>query len=574
MPASEQPPERGQRAGLGFGACLLLALTHSVLFTALVAPLWIWPVAFLAPVPLAWMALRARTTPIALLAAFVGLLPMWVWLERWLIDVTLPGYPLLAIYLSCYGVLFTWLVRRFGHRSRTARWPMTVLLPLAWVALELIRGEVVFRGYAWYLLGQSMVDRPELAQSADLLGTYFVSFLVAGVAGAVIDALRWRAGAISKRVFATSAIVLAAVHVGNVAYGIFRLGQTDVLTPGPTLLVIQTNLPQSNKVRWELDQQVRDVASFVALTREAFDATGRDADLVVWPETMLPARGLERETLDKLSQWGQAEEVGFAESAFALPRDLGVPALVGALHYEGLRVDPDRLMWVHDGYHNSAYLVERNRRLQRYDKVHLTPFGEVMPYISVWPWLEDKLLGIGAPGMSFDMARGAELRRLELRAADREVTIGTPICFEDTVARVCRAMVYDGSRKSARLLVNLSNDGWFGRFDGARMQHAHGTRMRCIENRVPLVRAANTGTSVAFDSCGRIVDVIGEGRYGTPREAGWLRTEVDLDVRRTLAGRVGELWPISCLVGVVGLFVLTMRRFDGGPGDADRKRGA
>ncbi|MCP3903265.1 MAG: apolipoprotein N-acyltransferase [Planctomycetes bacterium] len=568
MPASDPRPGPGQRGGFGFGLSLLLVLLHAAMFIALIEPLWLWPLAFLAPAPLAWMAVRARTTPVALGAAMVGLIPMWLWTERWLTGVTLAGYPLLVLYLSSYGVAFTWLIRRFAHRRRTARLPMTLLVPLVWVALEFIRGEIIFRGYAWYLLGQSLVDRPEMAQSADLLGTYLVSFLAAAVAGAVVDLLRVRSGDLSRRVLVPSVAALAVAHGANVAYGLFRLAQTEVLRDGPTILVVQTNLPQSNKIRWELEAQVRDVASFVALTREAFEDAGGDTDLIVWPETMLPVRGLERATLDKLAQWGHREEVAFAEAAFGLTRDLGVPALIGSLHYNGLDVDQDTMRWVHDGYHNSAYLIGPDADLQRYDKIHLTPFGEVMPYISAWPWLEERVLGIGAPGMSFDMEPGSEPNRLSLRWADHEVTIGTPICFEDTVAGVCRAMVHDGRRKTARLLVNLSNDGWFGTHDGARMQHAHASRMRCIENRVPMVRAANTGVSISIDSSGRVVDTVaGDGRFGPTRVSGWMRTEVRLDTRRTLAGRVGELWPISCLVVVVGLMMVTLRRFDGGRHD-------
>ena len=115
-------------------------------------------------------------------------------------------------------------------------------------------------------------------------------------------------------------------------------------------------------------------------------------------------------------------------------------------------------------------------------------------------------------------------------------------------------MVWEAGVKQIDLFVNLSNDGWFN-FDGAgRRQHLHAARFRCIENRVPMIRAVNTGLSVAIDSTGKVISQVGPGRYGQHGSAGWLVAAPRLDARRTFYGRVGDAWAWGCL----GLTIVLM----------------
>ncbi len=114
-------------------------------------------------------------------------------------------------------------------------------------------------------------------------------------------------------------------------------------------------------------------------------------------------------------------------------------------------------------------------------------------------------------------------------------------------------MVYGDGPKSVEVLVNLSNDGWFGASASGRRQHAQIARFRCVENRVPMVRAANTGLSVVIDSRGKLIDQIGEGRYGAAQTQGTLLAEPPLDSRSTLYGRLGDVWAWLCLIGTVVL---------------------
>ncbi len=562
MPASDRDPIGGdlrQTSPIGQGRChrlgmtVGLAVTHALLFMAAYPSINLWPLSFLAIAPLWWLAVHAGTTRRALLVVFIVQLVLWLWMNRWILPVTAAGYPLLSMYMAGYAVLFVWLVRRISHHRRLSRWPATCVLPILWVGVECLRGELIFRGYPWYLLAHPLIEWPVLVQSADLLGTYWLSFLSAMVSGAIVDMVRMRSPQTVRRAAVAAVVLTLVLHAANIAYGLWRLGQ-PTLRPGPSILVIQTNLPQDNKIGWARDRQFGDFGDFVSLTRQAHAdavAAGTTPDLVVWPETMVPGFGLEPQTTAYLRQHGYEPGDIYTAALAQLAADLRTPLLVGSPSYLGLRAVDEKWNW--DRHYNSAYLVHRDPPYQRYDKHFLTPFGETMPYISAWPWLEQRLLALGAEGMRFDLDSNPQIKLLRLDWNDQTLRLATPICFEDTVAWLCRKMVYTNGAKTAEVLVNLSNDGWFGVSASGRRQHVQIARFRCVENRVPMVRAANTGLSVAIDSRGKLIGQIGEGRYGAAQTQGTLLAELPLDFRSTLYGRLGDVWAWLCLLGTVVL---------------------
>ncbi|MDY7108992.1 MAG: apolipoprotein N-acyltransferase [Planctomycetota bacterium] len=531
---------------------IIFALLHAVLFVCAYPPVNAWPLALLSPAPLAWLAINARSTRRALLVVLIVQILMWLWMKRWLIEVTVVGYPLLALYMSLYALLFVWIIRRLSRQRLMRAQPLALIIALVWVGLECLRGELIFDGYPWFLLGHPLIEWPLLGQSADLLGAYFTSFLAAAVAGVAVDFLRWHARRLAGRPMIVAVVVVALLQILSVGYGVRRLRETPSSGDELRILAIQTNLPQSNKIAWGLEDQRTDMAAWTDLTRRAFEEVEAPPDLIAWPETMLPARGLEPDILQALLDWRQQSELGFALDVIRLSDELDTPMLIGAPTYLGLDVNAEGY-WTWETHYNSAYLVEGMPPYQRYDKCFLTPFGEVMPYISAWPWLEEKLLAVGAPGMTFDLAANPDIEHLELKRADDVVVLATPICFEDTMARVCRRMVYERGVKRADVLVNLSNDGWFGSHESGRVQHAQIARFRCIENRVPMVRCVNTGVSVSIDAAGRLLGRIGEGRYGEARQEHWLEAVATLDGRATVYGRIGDLWAWVCLLLTAGL---------------------
>jgi apolipoprotein N-acyltransferase len=273
---------------------------------------------------------------------------------------------------------------------------------------------------------------------------------------------------------------------------------------------------------------------------------------------MLPSLGLDPQTIYEVRRFN--EMVGgrfenwtrWIDAIEALRLELGVPMLVGSEAWVNARIEVDQATreaaLEREREYNSAYLMQAGPPYQRYDKAVLTPFGETMPYISNWKWLERQLLALGARGMRFnlDAADRIEVLHLKVGREGRTVTLGTPICFEDTVSWLCRRMSYDQGGRRADVLVNMSNDGWLGRFDADRKLHAQIARFRCIENRRPMVRCVNTGVSVHITSLGRVAAAAGDGAYGSPREPGWMLADVMVDSRNTLFGLIGDAFAVCC----------------------------
>lgn len=535
-----------------------LASAHAVLFALAFPPFDLWVLALASLAPLGLMAVSPASTRRIVLITFITQFLMWMWLVRWIIPVTAVGYPFLALYMSIWPTLAVWIMRRVSRHPVLGRWPMTLVLPVIWVGVECFRGDVLFHGYPWYLLGHPLIAVPAVVQSADLFGTYFISFLVAMMSGFIVDLYRsrFRKHTSKRTSFRFAVLSMIVVLALNAAYGIWRLNQTATLIAGPRILALQTNLPQDNKKVWSLQGQVDDFIRFAEQTLAyagELRAAGTDFDLFLWPETMLPGFGLEPQAVEFLATHEYHARDYFALAIAELQRQVGVPMIIGSECWIDLDVVNERFTATRK--YNSAYLIKGDPPYQRYDKFFLTPFGETMPYISAWPWLERQFLtlGVGAD-MAFNLDSNPDIAILTVSGAgpeQSEVRIAAPICFEDSVARYCRRMVYHSGGKRVDLIVNISNDGWFGTADADRQLHAMTARFRAIENRVPVVRCVNTGLSLSIDSCGRIVGSIGSGTYGAARQEGRLLAEPRLDSRSTLYGRIGESWPAACLLAAI-----------------------
>lgn len=553
-------------------------------------PANLWPLAFLAPIPLALAVLAiepargARRMWLLLLAWAVCALKWWA-LNAWLSQVTAVGHPALSVYASGFDVLVTWLLLRM--RMGLGRWtPLSVLLPLAVCGPECLRSLVVFDGYPWFRAGHPLAEWPVLIQVCDLGGEVLASLVVVCVAGAVLDVLlRWcrsaghaaqggaRSSGDAPGPAAGWSIALAVFALGGaLLYGAYRLGEAPEGS-GPGVLAIQTNVPTSNKLAWTPQQQVKDVDSFADLTLEAAIAESRAGHLIslaVWPETMLGGYGLEPEVLAMLEREGYFPGRRFQRMAMLVSAHLGAPLLVGSPCFVGLRDEGGTWKW--DRQFNSAYLVgDHAPPYPRYDKRFLAPFGETMPYIRAWPGLQERLLAFGAEGMRFDLESGSapvlfNVPWLRTDGTQSSVSVAVPICFEDAMSWVCRDLVFppaDGGRvRRANLLVNITNDGWFAWFDGGRAQHVQLARFRCVETRTPMVRVANTGMTASIDSSGRLL-----GSTPPARTAAWLYANPPLDERVPLFARIGDgvSWLIMslCAVAAILSFLRSSRRQGG-----------
>lgn len=501
-----------------FGAGAVGGLCHGVLMALAFAPVGLWGAALLAVAPLALVAWKAKRARWAGLGACVGAAPMWWWLHRWIWDVSAAGLPVLVGYLSLYAGAFVAmgvLWRRVVERKGWGTWRFWWALPVVWCGLEMFRGSVMWDGYAWFFVGHPLIDAQWGAGLGSMVGAIGASLVVAAIGVWVVWVVRAFWERKGKRGALVMFLLLALVGgVGWMAGSSTPIGQREGLHV--RLGLVQTNVAQSNKMGWGIEQRLADFARMEELTREA---KAKGAEVIVWPETMFPGLALNKEAVDaeraaELRYRGGVKSTEFHDRLLALQEEVGVPLVVGAISMKGVRIEDDEggIRVERDATYNSVFVVDGSGvREERYDKVRLTPFGEYMPYISKWPWLERQLLSLGASGMSFDLEASDAVRTLQVDlGGGKSVRIGTPVCFEGSEAGLCRAM----ARQGVDGLINVTNDGWFGRALGGRENHLMMARWRAVENGVWVSRAANTGVSCVIDQWGRVVETLRANEEG------------------------------------------------------------
>ena len=570
MPALPSPPDHELPTpppGAKWWGYILAGLAYAVCFTLAFPPFNIWPLTLIAIIPLVWAGCRAAGCPKrgALLVS-IGTLPFWTYQHLWMWDVAPPGVPGLAITFSLYTGLFVWIIAH-ARRAETLV-PMSVIVPFVWTALEVIRGEYMFGSYCWFLAGHPLIDAPPLAAPGAVVGAYGVSFLVAAIAGAVADAAQWscfprRVGVVGAGAIAALWFVLSLPFLRTeFSASVVRIG------------VIQTNLPQDNKMGWATKDRIASQDHFLDLSRRAALSNPKP-DAICWPETMFPGRALNPEAIAKLDGffYGDHRPVNqFAADLAGAQAKLGIPMLIGCEARDGdliadinVRGRPE-----HSRIFNSVVVLNNGHPLaDRYDKVELMPFGEVIPLLSRWPTLQSWVVHLGAAGMEFELSPGSRLGGLDIPISRADfgrtsIRAATPICYEATRSDLCRLLVRGESGGGrAELLINFSNDGWFGWWDGGRRQHMLAARWRCVELNLPMVRCVNTGVSCLIDSRGRIVNQNLADRDGpNERTDGVLLASVSIAAmpRSTIFELVGLIPAyIVMFTGLVGTLMLWRR---------------
>lgn len=530
--------------------------------------------ALLAP----YMVAMRSMTRCTVLFVWLGAAVIWAISQWWTFQVASLGFvPLIAVQ-SSWLVLTVWSLYRirvaFGWKA------VPVTLPFVWTGIEFLRAEVFMGGYAWGLTSQSLIDT-SLARIAPLTGVYGVTFVCAAISGVgVFFAERHLATRLRDDVSQPpqaqeiagkkAAWYGAAVGVSFVLIGLllrFSPPSSADRSRGFPVASVQTNVPQSNKTYWTLEAEVRDYRAMQMLSEKA-TATG--PGLIIWPETMMPGISIEPAAVAEMEAKGlffnlkepMPEELGTSETrikatafweALALHSEkINTPLLIGEEGLDGfsLSVASDGAVDMSQrARFNSAYLVQAGKVTgERYDKMELTPFGEYMPVIGRFPWLQDKLLGLAAAGMKFDLSAGTKRTVFTLPFNGSQVRFVSPICFEITESTVCRDLVFANGERRADFMVNLSNDGWFQGSDAAREQHLRIAQWRCMELGTPMVRSANTGISAVIDAHGRIVKRgVADNVAGT-QVAGVMAADLPLPTGEpTLYARTGNWLGWGCL---------------------------
>ncbi|MEO6787428.1 MAG: apolipoprotein N-acyltransferase [Chthoniobacteraceae bacterium] len=382
---------------------------------------------------------------------------------------------------------------------------IAIFCAAAWVALEWVRGWLIFSGFGWNALGVAMHRDLPLIQIAEFTGVGGVSFLLAMCnAIALITVLRVRAeiGRIRLRPHFDFALTvgMVALAFGHGVHVLVRPQPAPADAVALKVAAVQPNISQQCKFDigcWpQIFERMQSLSDLVALTAP---------DLLLWPEASVPGGML-----------SDADTY-----AFVRERAAQVPAMI-------LGTDDLNRGAAGEDHNSAAFIQAGEKEPQFYDKQQLVPFGEYLP---LRPLLGG-MFGDLVPG-DFKPGTGPGIFALKHPA----LKLAPLICFEDTRGDITRAQVKLG----AHLLVNLTNDGWFGH-TAELDQHMNDAVFRCIENRRPMVRCTNNGITASVDSFGRVDRWLEPFTQGAAtRQMMILRTPPE-----TFYTRYGEVFSIGC----------------------------
>jgi apolipoprotein N-acyltransferase len=457
-------PARPTRRLHQLGVCAVTAL----LWIVAAPPYGLWPLAWIAMVPLLWLLADARTPRRAgllgwstgammTLGGFYWFAPLMhehaklPWPLAVLCLVALAAWQGLALMLSARAI---WWIRRWK------KLPMAVVAPVAVVALEHV-WPVIFP----YQLAITQAPALPLVQIADLLGGVAISGLLVAVAGALVDLIdRGRAG---WRIPAVAGGLLAV----SLVYGLWRISDVDArraAAPRVRIGLVQPN----ERMRLGVQDTEGDLARLEAMQLETRRLEAAGAQVVIWSETSYPPtrpRGTQRDLAP--------------DRAWAVRRGFAVPVVIGLVTSDTDAHGPTR--------YNSSMLLVDDRFVARHDKIHRVLGSEWNPVSEWFPSLRDTLPP-GFHGGAYPVVLPLSLPGLELR-------LGPMICLEDIIPQYARAL----AAERPNVLVNQTIDTWFGTF-AEPWQHRALAVLRAIEVRADMVRAVNTGPSGLVEATGRI----------------------------------------------------------------------
>ncbi|MGA8752250.1 apolipoprotein N-acyltransferase [Candidatus Deferrimicrobium sp.] len=451
-----------------------------------------------------WIAGTAASVPLYYWIAYTVAVPGKLgWALGSLAAFLVSAY--VGAYLSVAAAAAHRLESRFGERGL---W----LFPFVWIAVEMARS-YLFTGFPWMLLGYTLAGSATLRQAADLAGVHGLSFLLA-LSGVSVYLAGRRLSDRFRPVAAIPLIPGIAVILFLVLYG--RSGSANPAgsaapVPEVKVAIAQGGIDQS--VKWNPGNQSATLRIYGELTQKARDA---GAQVVVWPETAAPFF------------YGWETELSRRLEAIAVRG--GIPILFGAPWYDPAGGGK---------FYNSVFQMDaRGVVLARYDKRHLVPFGEYIPLRPVLFFLSKLTEGEG----NFSTGTSPALFRIGGQP------VAASICYE----ALFPALIREGVLEGATWLVNVTNDAWFGD-TVAPLQHLAMARMRCVEFRRPMVRAANSGISAVIDADGGADAFLGLFRRGV------LVAGVRPATGETVYAKTGEIFGISCSILAILAFIFPLR---------------
>jgi apolipoprotein N-acyltransferase len=494
------------------------------------APFFCWPVLFLTLPLLVWVIDAAQSPRAAGVAGWwfgfgyfvFGL--FWIG-EAFLVEADkfawlLPfAVTILPAGLALFWGLAAWASRHFWSTG----FDRVIVLAIAIGCAEWLRGNV-WTGLPWNILGYALTSPLALMQSAGLFGIYGLTLLAVPIFAGPVVLSADTGVALSVAALRLPVTVAAAPLLAMWAYGAWQLNQPQMFVDGVKIRIVQPSVPQNEK--WLPQFQRRIFDDHLALSKT--NTSGKLDNLegithVIWPEAAMPFLPLEHPE---------------ALSAIADVLPPHVTLMTGALRRVTTADTSNKSDARSVEAFNSILVFDDVGKLSAtYDKIHLVPFGEYLPF-------ERVLNAIGLGDLTFGRGAftpGGEPRPL-LSIAGLPVALGL-ICYEAIFPSEA-AQSPAGVR--AGLIVNVTNDGWFGNSTGPR-QHFHQTRVRAVEQGLPILRAANNGISGVIDGRGRVVAYLGLD------ERGVVDGKLPVAGPRTLYAHYGDKIFLATILGFVAL---------------------
>ena len=489
------------------------SILSAALYILASAPIDFEFIGFFCLTPLLFAIKESKTSRQALRAGLGSGLAATIGLYYWLIHTmtTYGGlsYPLsillfliLVAYLSLYWVCFAVLVKSLANAGLS----MIITAPLIWVALEYIR-TYLFSGFPWALLGYTQYNSPHFIQIADLTGVYGISFMLVLTSALIFKGMR--AYFVKKSIpFKEGALVLLIIAIAC-SYGLLRSVKYAKSESPFTVAIIQGNIAQ--EIKWDRRFLQETLQIYASLSSKALSKE-KGLDLILWPETATPFY---------FQQPGSLRN-----EVLTISKKLETPLVFGSPAFEKIEGGYS--------YLNSAFLLspdvdgESVDILGRYATILLVPLGEYFPLKKLLFFVSKITEGIG------DFSPGEGVMSLKLPASDKSsasFSLGPLICYEVIFPNLVRQFVKDGSN----VLVNLTNDGWYGR-TSAPYQHLSAAVFRSVENKVYLLRAANTGISAIINPLGKVESSLGIF------ERGFITGKIALNNDKTFYSLYGDVF--------------------------------
>jgi apolipoprotein N-acyltransferase len=486
----------------GFPSVFVVAafVLSALLLTFCQAP---WDLSLLAWIALVPFVLGCRpefSKKLLVIMAYLVSCGWWLGNLYWIIPITGPGYIAFAAFQALY-----WPLLALGVRFlRAKNWPMALAAPLLFVGAESIQS-FLFTGFNWYFLAHSQYSNTTLIQATDVFGTFGISALIAAVNGVIVDGiLAYQTKTLrQKQLWIETAAIVVLIGI-TLFYGRYQQAEANLSQEldSPPIGIVQTNVPSTVK---EEAENAQDILNTLFSLSDQCLAAG--AKLIIWPETMVLAilnpgyrmYCYPNSEPERLHQ--QIAEYAKTNLCYVV-----VGARAANIGDVGGKLDVTEQF-------NSAYLYtpEGFQSSQRYDKIHLVPFGEYIPFKKSFPPLYKVFTIFNPYDFDYTLTPGNDYTAFPVRLNQETYAFSVLICYEDTDPAISRHAVYQGGKKRINWIVNMSNDGWYVHFKDGKVipsvelaQRTAISVFRCIENRISIVRSVNTGISCLIDPYGRI----------------------------------------------------------------------